>query len=415
MPQTEEAINHARAADVPIVVALNKIDKSNANPLRVKQQLATIGLTPEEWGGNTVVVDVSAVTGQGIDDLLDILSLEAELLELKANPDRPAQGTVLESELTEGRGIVANVLIQKGTLHVGDVILAGTGYGRVRAITDDKGRQIEEAGPSTPIEVLGLSAVPEAGDRLHVLDDIGKAKAISEDRERKKRAAEIAEVSHVTLETLFKRLEEEKVKELRVILKADVKGSIEVLKDSLLKLGTDEVKVKILHHGVGGINESDIMLADASDAIIVGFHVVPEEKARHMAEERGVDVQLYRVIYRATEDIKTALEGKLEPEEKEVNAGWLSVREVFRSSAVGNIAGCYVEKGKIERSSKIRLIRDNVVIHEGTVLSLRRFKDDVKEVKEGFECGLKVKDYEDIKVEDRVEAYEIIKIARKLD
>jgi len=414
MPQTEEALNHAKAANVPIVVALNKIDKPGANPLRVKQQLASLDLSPEDWGGKTQFVETSATTKKGIDTLLERLLLEAEILELKANPKNPARGVVLEARLSEGRGVVANVLIQDGTLHQGDVILCGKTFGRARLITSDRGVELKEAGPTTPVSVSDFSEVPEAGDKFYVVSDIQKAREIALERQKKDRETSLSKYQHVTLESLYSKIAEGKVKEIKVILKADYKGSVEVLKKALEELSTAEIKVKILHCGVGGITESDVLLADASDAIVIGFYVTTEDKARILAEEKGVDVRLYKIIYDATNEIKAAMEGMLEPESKEVVLGQIEIRQVYNISKFGNVAGCYVKTGKITRNSSIRLIRDSIIIYDGKLESLKIVKDDVREVRAGFECGLKIANYDDIKVGDFVEAYEVQKIARTL-
>lgn len=414
MPQTEEALNHAKAANVPIVVALNKIDKPGANPLRVKQQLANLELISEEWGGKTQFVETSAVTKKGINALLERLLLESEILELKANPRNPARGVVLEAHLSEGRGVVANVLIQDGTLHHGDIILCGKTFGRARLITNDRGIEVQEAGPTTPVSVSDFSAVPEAGDKFYVVGDIQKAREIAQERQKKERETSLAKHQHVTLDSLYSKIAEGKVKEIKIILKADYKGSVEVLKKALEELSTPEIKVKILHCGVGGITESDVLLADASDAIVIGFYVTTEDKARILAEEKGVDVRLYKIIYDATNEIKAAMEGMLEPESKEVVLGQVEIRQVYNISKFGNVAGCYVKTGKITRNSSVRLIRDNIIIYDGKLESLKIVKDDAKEVRAGFECGLKVANYDDIKVGDIVEAYEMQKIARTL-
>ena len=414
MPQTEEALNHAKAANVPIVVALNKIDKPGANPLRVKQQLASLDLSPEDWGGKTQFVETSAITQKGIDTLLERLLLEAEILELKANPKNPARGVVLEAHLSEGRGVVANVLIQDGTLRQGDIILCGKTFGRARLMMNDRGVELKEAGPTTPVSVSDFSEVPEAGDKFYVVSDIQKAREIALERQKKDRETSLSKYQHVTLESLYSKIAEGKVKEIKVILKADYKGSVEVLKKALEELSTAEIKVKILHCGVGGITESDVLLADASDAIVIGFYVTTEDKARILAEEKGVDVRLYKIIYDATNEIKAAMEGMLEPESKEVVLGQIEIRQVYNISKFGNVAGCYVKTGKITRNSSIRLIRDSIIIYDGKLESLKIVKDDVREVRAGFECGLKIASYDDIKVGDIVEAYEVQKIARTL-
>ncbi|MBI3096796.1 MAG: translation initiation factor IF-2 [Planctomycetes bacterium] len=415
MPQTEEAINHAKAAEVKIVVAVNKIDKPQANPHRVMLQLSQHNLIPEKWGGNTVFAEVSAITGQGMPELLELLALEAELLELKANPKLPAQGTVLEARVAEGKGVTATVLIQNGTLHRGDVVLCGRAHGRVRALINDVGRNEDEAGPSTPVGLLGLSELPEAGDTLHVVRDLSLAKEISEARSDRSKAAAAAERQQVTLETLFHQIEKGKLRGVNIVLKADVKGSVEVLRERLRGLSTDEVSVNVIHAAVGAINESDVILAYASKAIILGFHVDPEDNARALAKDKGVDIRRYEVIYHVEEDMKAALEGLLEPERIEVVLGHLRVKEIFKSSKFGNIAGCVVNDGKIERSAMVRVIRDRAVIHDAKVESLRRFKDDVKEVAEGFECGLRVAGFDDVRTTDILEAYAVQHVARKLE
>jgi translation initiation factor IF-2 len=415
MPQTEEAIAHAKAAGVPIVVALNKIDKKNANPMRVRQQLAGLGLADAQWGGKTEIVETSAVTRQGISALIETLALEAEVLDLKANPKRAAAGVILEARRSEGKGILIHALIQNGTLNRGDSILAGRCFGRVRAIHDYRGRNVPHAGPATPVEITGLSEIPDAGDRFYVVADVAKAKLVAENRARqavatKRRGAR----SHISLESLSSLMREGKVKEIKLILKADVQGSLEVLRKALADLATSEVKLALLHSATGGITTSDIELADVSDAIVLGFNIVPEEKARGLAEEKGVDVRTYQVIYHMMDDMRNAMEGVLDPEEKENVLGHVEIRQIFKISKIGTIAGCFVKDGKIERNNKIRLVRQSVIVHTGELDSLKRFKNDVREVAEGFECGLKLKSFDDIKVGDVVEAYEIQKIARKL-
>ncbi len=414
MPQTEEAINHAKAANVPIVVALNKIDKPDANPLKARQQLASLDLNPEEWGGKTAFIETSATTGRGLESLLERLALETEILDLKANPDRPARGTVIEAKLSEGKGVLVTLLVQDGTLKRGDVVLCGQGFGRIRTIHDDRGFVIDSAGPAMPVEVTGLSQLPEAGESFYVVENIQIAKEAAEKRQREMREAALAERRHITLENLFNRIEEGKIKEIRVVLKTDVKGSAQVLKKSLEDLSHADVKVRLLHVGIGSITESDILLAHASDAIVIGFHVIAEEKARSLAEDKGVEIRLYQVIYEILDELRKAMEGMLEPEEKEAVVGHVEIRQVFKVSKVGNIAGCFVKDGKIERSSKVRLIRNTRVIWTGSLDSLKRFKDDVRAVQEGYECGLRLASYEDIKEGDLIESFEIQKIARKL-
>ena len=415
MPQTEEAINHARAADVPIVVAINKVDKAEANVQKVKQQLASLELNPEEWGGKVQMIETSVVTKMGLDTLLDGLLLEAEILELKAAPKKPARGIVLEAHVHEGRGVIANLLVREGTLKHGDIVLCGQTYGRVRAIYNDHGKEIKEAGPSTPVAISGLSVCPEAGDKFYGIKDIQKAREIASKRERKMREVALSGRQHVTLDNLYKKIEEGQVKEIKVILKADFKGSVEVLKKSLVEISTKEVRTRILHSGVGGITETDVLLADASDAVVIGFHVVPEDKAKILAESCGVDVRLYKIIYDATNDIKAALEGLLEPDKVEQALGSVEVRKIFKVSKIGNIAGCYVKSGKILRNSLVRLIRDSVVLYDGKIATLRVVKDDAKEVKAGFECGIRIAGFDDIKAGDIIESYEIQHIARTLE
>ena len=415
MPQTEEAINHARAANVPILVAINKVDKPEANVQKVKQQLASLELNPEEWGGKVQMIETSVVTKVGLDTLLDGLLLEAEILELKAVANKPARGIVLEAHVHEGRGIIANLLVREGTMKRGDIVLCGQTYGRVRAIYNDHGKEVKEAGPSTPVAISGLSTCPEAGDKFYNIKDIQKAREIASKRERKMREVALSGRQHVTLDNLYMKIEDGQVKEIKVIIKADFKGSVEVLKKSLEDISTKEVRTRVLHSAVGGITETDILLADASDAIVIGFHVVPEDKAKILAESCGVDVRLYKIIYDATNDIKAALEGLLEPDKIEETLGSVEVRKLFKVSKVGNIAGCYVKSGKILRNSQIRLIRDSVVLYDGKIATLRVVKDDAKEVRAGFECGLRIAGFDDIKVDDIIEPYEIKHIARTLD
>ena len=414
MPQTEEAINHARAAKVPILVAINKVDKPEANVLKVKQQLASLDLSPEDWGGKVQMIETSVVTKTGLDTLLDGLLLEAEILELKANPKKPARGVVLEAQIHEGRGVIANLLVQNGELRQGDIILCGQAYGRVRAIYNDCGKAIKKTGPSSPVVISGLSACPEAGDKFYVVKDIQKAREFALERQKKIREVSLSGRQHVTLDNLYRRIEEGQVKEIKIILKADFKGSVEVLKKSLENLSTKEIRVRILHSAVGGITETDILLADASDAIVIGFHVVPEDKAGILAEESGVDVRLYKVIYDATNDIRDAMEGMLEPEKVEQSIGKIEIRRIFKVSKLGNIAGCYVKSGKIMRNSLVKVIRDSVILYDGKLSTLRVVKDDAKEVNAGYECGIKIAKFDDIKVGDIIEAYEIQEVARTL-
>lgn len=414
MPQTIEAINHAKAAGVPVIVAINKMDKPGANPERVKQELTEHGLVSEDWGGETICVPVSAKSKEGIDHLLEMVLLVAEIGELKANPKRLAKGTVVEAELDKGRGPVATVLVQNGTLQIGDAIVAGTAFGKVRAMLDDKGRRVKKAGPSTPVEVLGLSDVPQAGDVFHAIEDEKKARSIATKRMNKRREEEFKSTAKVSLEDLFKQIQEGQVKDLNIIIKADVQGSIEALKQSLAKLTTSEVRVNPIHGGVGGITETDIMLASASNAIIIGFNVRPDTNARRAAENEKVDLRLYRVIYNAIEDVKAAMTGLLDPEFKEVVIGRVEVRQTFKVSKVGTIAGCYVTEGKITKNSEVRVIREGIVIHEGKLDSLKRFKDDAKEVLESFECGIMIDKFNDIEEGDIIEAFVMEEVKREL-
>lgn len=414
MPQTIEAINHARAASVPIVVALNKIDKPNANPMRVRQQLSEHEMVPHDWGGNTEVVEVSAITGQGIDDLLEVLTLEAELLELKGNPKKHATGTVLEAHISEARGVVATVLVRDGTLRRGDHVICGGASGKVRAIIDDQGRNLDSVGPATPVEISGIDIPPEAGDTLQGAADAQRARELAQERLLRRREEALAQQEHVTLETLFTHLAAAKVKEAAVILKTDVKGSAEVLSEALNKLSTDEVRVRILHAAVGGVTESDVLLADASNAIVLAFQVVPEDRAKTLAEEKRVEIRSYQVIYEVVDDVKMALEGLLEPEKREKIVGHLNVTNLFRSSKLGIILGGRVTDGRLTRSDRARLIRDSRVVYDGRILSLRREKEDAREVQTGFECGVRLANFNDIREGDVLETYVIEEIARKL-
>lgn len=413
MPQTIEAINHAKAANIPIIVAINKIDKNNANPEMVKQQLTEHGLVPEEWGGDTICVAVSALKKEGLDTLLEMILLLAEMQELKADPDRPAVGTIIEAKLDKGRGPVATVIVQKGTLHVGDPIVAGTAYGKVRAMIDDKGRRIKKAGPSTPVEVLGLSDVPNAGDLLYKVTDEKEARQIAEKRKEKQRESELQKTSQkVSLDELFNKIKEGQKVDLNIIIKADTQGSVEALKQALEKLSNKEIEVKVIHGGVGAVTETDIMLAAASNAIIIGFNVRPEANAKKVAEKEKVDVRTYRVIYEAIDDVKAAMKGMLEPEYREKVIGRLEVRATFKVPGVGVVAGCYVLEGKVTRKSKIRVLRDSVIVHEGAIASLKRFKDDVGEVSEGYECGVGIENFNDVKEGDILEAYIMEEVER---
>ncbi len=414
MPQTREAINHARAAGVPIVVAINKIDRPDADPERVKRELSEHGLVPEDWGGDAIMVPVSAKTGQGIDQLLEMLLLQADVLDLRADPARAARGVIVEAKLDRGLGPVATVLVQSGTLKVGSAFVCGAEHGRVRALIDDRGRRVEEAPPSTPVEILGLTGVPEAGEALVAVSDEGKARQVAEHRRAKHREAELAKTAKVSLDDLYQRIEKGEAKELRAVLKADVQGSIEALREALVRLSTGEVKLSVIHASVGGITESDVLLASASNAVIIGFNVRPEAKAGVLAEREGVDMRLYTVIYEAISDIRAALEGLLEPTLKEHLLGRAEVKEVFSISGVGNIAGCSVVEGKMLRSAQVRLVRDHVVVYQGKMSSLKRFKDDVREVAIGQECGIGLEKFQDIKAGDVIEAFEIEQLARHL-
>ncbi|UCF75442.1 MAG: translation initiation factor IF-2 [Betaproteobacteria bacterium] len=414
MPQTIEAIHHAKAAKVPIVVALNKIDKPESNPDRIKQELSSNEVVPEEWGGDTMFVEVSAKTGQGIDALLERVLLQAEVLELKAQREAFAKGIVIESRLDKGRGPVATVLVQSGTLKRGDVTLAGAVFGRVRALVDESGSAIEQAGPSIPVEVLGLSDVPAAGAEVIVLGDERKAREIALFRQGKFRDVKLARQQAAKLENMFEQMGEGQAKVLSLIIKADVQGSHEGLSHALAKLSTDEVKVNIVHAGVGGITESDINLALASKAVVIGFNTRADTAARKLAEASGVDIRYYNVIYEAVDEVKAALSGMLAPEKKENVLGVVEIRQIFKISSVGTVAGCYVTEGLVRRNARVRLLRDNVVIYDGELDSLKRFKDDAREVKAGFECGLSLKNYNDLKVGDQLEVYEVVEVARTL-
>lgn len=415
MPQTIEAIDHAKAAETPIVVAINKSDLPTANSDRVKAELQKHDLVPEEWGGKTIMVNVSAMTGEGIDDLLEMLLLEAEVLELSANPNRAAQGTVVEGMLSKSLGAVATILVQNGTLRIGDVVVCGQYYGKVRAMRNDRGQNVREAGPSMPVELLGLNGVPDSGERFYVVADEKQARAITD-----KRSLELKEKSlaggakHLSLEGLYDMMKEKGTKELKIILKADVQGSVEVLKQSLKKITSDKIKVNVIHSGVGGVNDSDVMLAAASDAVIIGFHVKADSKAQALIEREKVDMKYYKVIYEAINDVKLAMEGLLDPTLQEKQVGTAEVMQTFKASKLGTIAGCMVRKGKLVRNYMIRLVRDNIVIYDGKLDSLKRFKDDAKEVLEGFECGIVLERYNDLKSGDLIECYVEEKVASKL-
>ena len=413
MPQTVEAINHAKAAGVDIIVAINKMDKPSANPDRVKQELTEYGLLAEDWGGETICVPVSAVNKQGIDQLLEMITLVAEMKELKANPNKKARGAIVEAQLDKGRGSVATVLVQSGTLHVGDPVVAGSAYGKIRAMTDDKGRRVKKAGPSTPVEVLGLSEVPTAGDTFYVAENEKQARQVAESVIAKNRENLIKDTPQkVSLDDLFTQIQSGNVKDLNVVVKADVQGSVEAVRQSLERLSNEEVRIRIIHGGVGTITESDVMLASASNAIIIGFNVRPEPAAKLFADEENVDVRLYRVIYNAIEDITAAMKGMLDPVYEEKVLGHAEIRQLFKASGVGNIAGSYVLDGKFERNCQARITRDGIVVFEGELESLKRFKDDVKEVVAGYECGLVFKKFNDIKVGDFVEAFKMVEVPR---
>jgi len=414
MPQTVEAINHARAANVPIIVAINKIDKPEANLERIRQNLADYGLVSEEWGGDTICVPVSAKTKEGIAHLLEMLLLQADVLELKANPDKLARGTIVEAKLDRGRGPVATVLVQEGTLKVGDPFVCGGNYGRVRAMVDDKGRKVEKAAPAMPVEILGLQGVPDAGNPFVAVADEATARQVAEHRRGKQREATLVKTAKVSLEDLYQQIQAGDVKELRVVIKADVQGSVEALSEALSRLSADEVRLNILHASVGGITESDVLLASASNAVVIGFNVRPESKATEVAEREGVDLRLYTVIYDALNDVRDAMEGLLEPTVREKTVGRAEVRQVFSVPSVGVIAGSFVVDGKITRNAAARLIRDHVVVYTGKISSLRRFKEDAREVQSGYECGIGLENYQDAKLGDIIEAYETERVARRL-
>lgn len=414
MPQTKEAISHAQAANVPIIFAINKIDKPTANPDKVKEQLASMNLLVEDWGGSIQSQDISAKQGLHVDELLEKVLLEAEILELKANPKRLATGTVVEASLDKGRGYVATILVQNGTLRVGDYIVAGSNHGKVRAMLDERGKQVKEAGPSTPVTILGLDGAPTAGDRFRVYEDEREAKQVASKREQLLREQTIRTQKHITLDEIGRRIALGDFKELNIILKGDVDGSVEALTDSLQKLSTEEIHINILHKGVGQITESDVLLASASDAIVIGFNVRPGASAKEIADREEIEIRTYSIIYDAINDVKEAMEGMLSPELKEQVIGNIEIRETFKVSKVGTIAGCMVLDGKVTRNSKVRLIREGVVVHDGELASLKRFKDDVKEVTKGYECGLNIKNYNDIQIGDIIEAYETVEVKKKL-
>lgn len=413
MPQTKEAINHAQAANVPMIIAINKMDKPDANPDRAKQELMELNVVPEEWGGDTIFVPISALAKEGLDDLMEMVLLVAEVEEFKANPDTYARGTVIEAELDKGKGPVATILVQSGTLNVGDPIVVGNTFGKVRAMTNDIGRRIKTAGPSTPVEITGLHDVPQAGDQFKVFEDEKKARAIGEARASKHKESERDSSARMSLDDLFKQIQEGDIKEINVIIKADVQGSAEALRAALEKIEVEGVKVKIIHQGVGAINESDISLATASNAIVIGFNVRPRPQAKQLAEQEKVDIRLHRIIYKVIEEIESAMKGMLDPEYEEKVIGMVEVRQTFKVSKVGTIAGSYVKEGKVTRDASVRLIRDGVVIHEGKIDVLKRFKDDVKEVQTNYECGITLENYNDIKEGDIIEAYVMEEIERK--
>ncbi|UXR31920.1 translation initiation factor IF-2 [Staphylococcus simulans] len=412
MPQTIEAINHAKEADVPIIVAVNKIDKPTANPDRVMQELTEHGLFPEDWGGDTIFVPLSALSGDGIEDLLEMIVLVSEVQELKANPDKRAVGTVIEAELDKSRGPAASLLVQNGTLHVGDAIVVGNTFGRIRAMVNDLGQRIKSAGPSTPVEITGINDVPQAGDRFVVFSDEKQARRIGEARHEESILQQRQESKNVSLDNLFEQMKQGEMKDLNVIIKGDVQGSVEALAASLMKIDVEGVNVRIIHTAVGAINESDVTLANASNGIIIGFNVRPDSGAKRAAEQENVDLRLHRVIYDVIEEIESAMKGMLDPEYEEKVIGQAEVRQIFKVSKVGTIAGCYVTEGKITRNAGVRVIRDGIVIFEGKLDTLKRFKDDAKEVAKGYECGITIEKYNDLKVDDIIEAYEMVEIQR---
>lgn len=412
MPQTIEAINHAKEADVPIIVAVNKVDKPTANPDRVMQELTEYGLFPEDWGGDTIFVPLSALSGDGIDDLLEMIVLVSEVQELKANPEKRAVGTVIEAELDKSRGPAASLLVQNGTLNVGDAIVVGNTYGRVRAMVNDVGKRVKSAGPSTPVEITGINDVPQAGDRFVTFSDEKQARRIGEARHEESIIQQRQESKNVSLDNLFEQMKQGEMKDLNIIIKGDVQGSVEALAASLMKIDVEGVNVRIIHTAVGAINESDVTLANASNGIIIGFNVRPDSGAKRAAEQENVDMRLHRVIYNVIEEIEAAMKGMLDPEYEEKVIGQAEVRQTFKVSKVGTIAGCYVTDGKITRNAGVRVIRDGIVVFEGQLDTLKRFKDDVKEVAQGYECGITIEKFNDIKVDDIIEAYEMVEIQR---
>lgn len=414
MPQTKEAINHAQIAGVPIVIAINKIDKPTANPDKIRESLAKINILVEEWGGKYQSQEISAKTGQGVDELLEKVLIEAELLNLRANPNKPASGTVIEASLDKGRGYVATVMVQNGTLRVGDIMLAGAHYGRVKAMFDSAGARVKEAGPSTPVQVLGLDGAPQAGERFQIMESDREARELATKRSQLLREQSLRTRKHITLDEIGRRLAIGNFKQLNIIVKGDVDGSVEALSDALLKLSTKEIQVAIIHRGVGQISESDVLLASASDAIIVGFQVRPSASARKLAESEQIEIRLYSIIYDAINDVKAAMEGMLAPEQEEVIVGNAEVRNIFKISKVGTVAGCMVTDGYIKRTNPIRLIRDGIVAYSGKLASLKRMKDDVSEVKAGYECGMSIENFNDIKEGDVIESYELREVKRTL-
>ena len=411
MPQTIEAINHAKAAGVPIVVAINKMDKEGANPDRIMQDLTKYDLVPEAWGGETIMVPVSAVTGQGVDELLEMILLQADTMELRANPDRMAKGVIIEAKLDKARGPLATVLLQNGTLKVGDNIVAGMASGRVRAMVNDRGERVQSAGPSTPVEISGFNEVPSAGDEMFAVADDHLSRQVAQERRDKLKASR-ANTAKVSLDNLFAGIAEGKVQNLNIIIKADVQGSVEAVKQALEKLSNDEVKVRVLHSAVGAVTQDDVNLASAFNAIIIGFNIRPDSTARDAAEKEGVDIRLYRIIYQAIEDIEKAMKGLLAPEFKENLLGHAQVRNTFKITGAGTIAGCYVTDGKVQRNASVRLLRDNVIVFEGKLSSLRRFKDDVREVAQGYECGIGLESFNDVKENDVIECFVMEEIER---
>jgi len=410
MPQTVESISHAKAAEIPIIVAINKMDKPEANPDKIKQQLTEYELVSEDWGGQTIIVPISAKTGDGVDTLLEMVALTAEVEDLKANPNRAARGTVIEARLDKGRGPIMTGLVQNGTLNQGDIIIAGTSVGRVRLMTSDRGEKLTAAGPSVPVEIMGMSEVPDAGDMFNAVADERMARELVAQRKAEQKAASASPVAKVSLDALFDQIKQGEIKDLNVIVKADVQGSAEAIKASLEKITNEEVRVRVIHSGVGAINESDIMLADTSGAIVVGFNVRPEAAARDSALRNDVDMRMYRVIYDAINEIESAMKGMLAPKFKEVILGQAEVRETYKVSHVGTICGCYVQSGKILRGCQVRLVRDGIVVYEGDLGSLRRFKDDVKEVATNYECGISIDGYNDVKIGDVIEAFQMEQI-----